>query len=190
MIDFFLEKQILSSIENARISTELKIKQSSFSRPEVELKRAIEEKFSLLNFAYQTRQNNSSYFYIEDIQLTKTYEDSKTHHFGKSIVGGAFVISGLPLLKKRFVMAGASAGTSIASKYLSITFPQVMPMRILGTKVFGRALGRAVPYVGWSLLAIDVIELIIEEINNDDSNSQFSGFGGGQCGGGGAGGIW
>nr|WP_315138344.1 hypothetical protein [uncultured Capnocytophaga sp.] len=83
---------------------------------------------------------------------------------------------------------GAAIGTSIASKYLSKVFPQRMPFKVLNTKVFGRALGRAVPYVGWALLAIDVIELLIEVDNNDEKQKGF--FSGGTSGGGGTDSRW
>lgn len=89
-------------------------------------------------------------------------------------------------------MAGSASGTSIASKYLSTALPQKLPIRILGTTVLGRAIGRVVPYVGWTLLAIDIIEIIIEYSEHDqDYNKGFNGgFGGGDFGGGGAGGSW
>ena len=97
-----------------------------------------------------------------------------------------------PLIKKRFVMAGSSTGTSIASKYLSKALPQKLPVRILGTTVLGRAIGRVVPYVGWTLLAIDIVEIIIEysEYKNNNQKGFKGGFGGGSFSGGGAGSKW
>ena len=87
-------------------------------------------------------------------------------------------------------MQGSAKGTSIASKYLSKALPQKMPTRILGTRVLGRLLGRAIPYVGWTLLAIDVIELIIT-YNKEKKERKFGeSFGGGSFGGGGACGSW
>jgi hypothetical protein len=68
-----------------------------------------------------------------------------------------------------------------------------MPTRILGTRVLGRAIGRSIPYIGWSLIVIDVIELIIEELEseNNDSKPHFeNGFGGGGFSGGGTGSGW
>lgn len=103
------------------------------------------------------------------------------------------VFIGQPILKKRFVMKGSAKGTSIASKYLSRTLPQRMPFRFLGTKVLGRMLGRAVPYIGTALIIIDVIELLIEtyELEKDDKSGQNRIiFKGGHFGGGGASGRY
>jgi hypothetical protein len=189
MLDYFFEQQMRYSIEEARKSAELRIRSFPFSNPVAELEKTITEQFSFLNLSYQNRINGSTYIFLENIKLDKIYNPSKKHHFGKSIIGSSLVFAGQPILKKRFVMAGSSAGTSIASNYLSKAFPQVMPQTVLGTRVFGRALGRAVPYIGWALLAIDVIELIIEE-NQNKKSSNFNGFGGGSSGGGGATGNW
>ena len=70
-------------------------------------------------------------------------------------------------------MKGSAAGTSIASKYLSKILPQKMPFRIIGTKVLGRAIGRAIPYVGWALLAIDAIELVVELYEDNKSEGGY-----------------
>ena len=96
-------------------------------------------------------------------------------------------MAGQPLLRKRFVTPGSSIGTSVASKYLSKAFPQRLPFRVLGTTVVGRAIGRVVPYVGWTLLAIDIVEIIIEYTEHkDDQKGFYGGFGGGSFSRGGA----
>lgn len=190
MLDYIFERQIIHSVESARKNAELKIMNFSLANPEIELKSAINQQFSSLNFSYQNR-SNSGLIFLEKINLNKIYDNSKENHFGKLAIGSSLVFAGQPILKKRFVMAGSSVGTSIASKYLSRAFRQAMPQRILGTRILGRALGRAVPYIGWTLLAIDVIELLVEEINNQEGvKSNFIGFGGGLYGGGGASGRW
>ncbi len=69
---------------------------------------------------------------------------------------------------------GSRPGSSIASEWLSKKLPQTVPAlkkvprkvlrtvgmktasKKVGTAVVGRALGRLVPYVGWSLLASDI----------------------------------
>ncbi len=193
MQSLFFEQQILSTIDKARKDTEWNIRHSQLLyNPENELRRAINENFSSLNFFEKSKSKDATFFYVYEVKLDKIYEVQKSHSFEKSIVGSAFIAAGQPILKKRFVMAGSAAGTSIASKFLSSALPQVMPTRILGTKVLGRAIGRAVPYVGWALLIIDVVELIIEEITEDNRDTpNFRGFGGGGAyGGGGASGTW
>ena len=67
-----------------------------------------------------------------------------------------------------------------------------MPVRILGTTVLGRAIGRVVPYVGWTLVAIDIVEIIIEYSEHDEKNENGfgNGFGSGSFSGGSSGGRW
>lgn len=192
MLDVFFERELINSVEKARKSAELKLKYNSYNSPENILQKSIEDEFSILNFHHQNRNHNSIFTFSKEIQLDKIYEtpEREKRHFEKSAIGGGLIIAGLPLIKKRFVMPGSAVGTSIASKYLSKALPQVMTTRILGTRVLGRAIGRAVPYVGWILLAIDVVELIIEENQDKSNKNRFGGFGGGFYGGGGANGRW
>ena len=99
--------------------------------------------------------------------------DKTAEQFGlKDIAALAGVLAGQPFLPKRFNTPGATKGTSIASKYLSkipgklpIGLPQItgvpnalggQGMRIALTKSIGRFIGRAVPVVGWAVLAYDV----------------------------------
>jgi hypothetical protein len=83
------------------------------------------------------------------------------------LVGPTLILLGQPILDKRFVMKGATQGTSIASKTLSKAIPQTFTNTLgkqvgtkvattVGTNVIGRFLGRLVPYVGWGLTAYDV----------------------------------
>lgn len=85
------------------------------------------------------------------------------------MIGPALIWLGQPILDKRFVMKGALAGTSIASKALSKIIPQTFTNTLgrgagtkvataIGTNVIGRGLGRWIPYAGWALTAYDVID--------------------------------
>jgi hypothetical protein len=86
----------------------------------------------------------------------------------REVFGGGLIASGQPWLEKRFVTkateysAAAASGTSVASKYLSKLLPQKMPIRVMNTKVLGRAVGRFVPYLGVGLLVWDAIDLGFE----------------------------
>lgn len=197
-MNLVFEQQLLRAVESARKNTELRLAQTQYDVPDTEFRRQLTQEFSAINSAQKDHADFSPVF-LDQVQIQKVPYEPEPHRHGytRSVVGGAMVIAGQPLLKKRFVMAGSAAGTSIASKYLSKAFPQMMPKRVLGTRVFGRALGRAVPYVGWGLLAIDVIELLIE--SNEDAEPAaategpsrgFGGFGGGSFGGGGSSGRW
>ena len=53
-------------------------------------------------------------------------------------------------------LGGGTGGTSFASIVLRRVFPQALETGALGTRVLGGILGRAVPYLGWGLLAYDV----------------------------------
>ena len=80
--------------------------------------------------------------------------------------GPILVALGQPIVGKRFVMAGTSPGSSVASTLLS-KIPLKSPIRLyapvinkagtrwVGTKLVGRFVGRWVPFVGWVLLAKD-----------------------------------
>ncbi|RAJ24998.1 hypothetical protein [Pedobacter cryoconitis] len=187
MSDYFFEMQLLKSIEKARKNAEFKLKYSTM-HPEIVLKNTLNEEFHTLNFFNERRLINPTHTYINEIKLVKVVDTVDKHNYSTSIYGTSMVALGLPIIKKRFVTPGASRATSIASKYLSKLFPQTLGkgVRILGTNVLGRALGRAVPYVGWGLVAIDAVELIIE-INESKHHDKF---GGGSFGGGGYSSKW
>lgn len=182
MNEFFFDKKVITLTETTRAKVFQKISNSSFYCPNRELENELKKSFWL---------NENEIFRDCKFEVQLDYSQEKTnksYSFNKSFVGATMVVLGQPILKKRFVTKGAAIGTSIASKYLSKVFPQRMPFKVLNTKVFGRALGRAVPYVGWALLAIDVIELLIEVDNNDEKQKGF--FSGGTSGGGGTDSRW
>lgn len=88
------------------------------------------------------------------------------------VVGLMAMLSGQAFIPTRAKLGGATEGTSLASKYLSklpyktsIKLPMVTGypkliggkgMRVAFTKILGRFLGRAIPVVGWGVLAYDV----------------------------------
>ena len=100
--------------------------------------------------------------------------DMAADQFGiKDIAALGGVIAGQPILKKRFRIPGSSRGTSPLSKSLSklpgkfpgkrlptvVDYPKALGgkgMRIAFTKSIGRFAGRAIPIVGWGVLAYDV----------------------------------
>ncbi|MET3046581.1 hypothetical protein [Flavobacterium covae] len=186
-IDSFLEDKIKRSIQKAKIDLEsrhVNLKEV----PEEILKKKISENFDTLIF-FQSHNPKPSILFVDKVKLTKVVLEEKSNSRYKSIIGSGLIIAGQPIIKKRFVMSGSSIGTSIASKYLSKALPQKLPFRVLGTTVVGRAIGRIVPYVGWTLLAIDIVEIIIEcTEHKDDAKGFYEGFGGGSFSGGGAGG--
>ncbi|MDH5381449.1 MAG: hypothetical protein OEW75_11385, partial [Cyclobacteriaceae bacterium] len=67
--------------------------------------------------------------------------------------------------KRGGVGGGGKSGlwTSRASKTLRVTKWGVkkLPLRVLGTKTLGALVGRLVPYVGWGLLAYDVVDISV-----------------------------
>ena len=99
---------------------------------------------------------------------TEILIDQAATQFGiKDIAALAAVVSGQPIIPKRFVTPGSSPGTSLASKTLSkipgkspVRLPTLIAnssgIRIAFTKSIGRFLGRAVPVVGWGILTYDV----------------------------------
>lgn len=93
--------------------------------------------------------------------------------FGITDVGALIAImSGQTLISTRGKFNEATKGTSYASKYLSkirIKSPIKLPsitgypkiiggkgLRVTFTKIIGRFLGRAVPIIGWGILAYDI----------------------------------
>jgi len=184
-LDIFLENQIISSIEKAKKDTILKL-EYSHEKPHAILKKLVQDNFETFNSLHNHVFQKRSLIYIDTVELSEVIVDHVANSPYKSAIGTSLIFAGQPILKKRFIMAGSSIGTSIASKYLSQKLPQTLPFRFLGTKVLGRLIGRIVPYVGWTLLAIDITEIIIEYSEHNNENN-FS-FGGGSFGGGGAGG--
>ena len=86
----------------------------------------------------------------------------------RTLVGLGAGVSGLPVIPKRFVLKGATGGTSVASWGLSKLLPLKLPVRIpaptlryitSSSKILGRVLGRWIPIVGWGLVAYDAISI-------------------------------
>ena len=113
------------------------------------------------------RYNGQDYTSKSDLYVA-ILVDKAAEQFGiKDIVGLGAIIAGQPILDKRFITPGSSPGSSIASTYLSkipgkspVRLPTIIAnssgFRIAFTKSIGRFLGRAVPIVGWAVLAWDV----------------------------------
>lgn len=91
-------------------------------------------------------------------------------------------VSGLNILKTRGKFAGATPGTSIASRGASAVFgnarlpvqlptvvgnPLTLNMSIRATSSVARVVGRAIPVVGWGLLLYDAAK-IVECVTTDD----------------------
>jgi hypothetical protein len=89
------------------------------------------------------------------------------------VIGLIAVLSGQPYIPTRSKFKGAKTkGTSVASKYLSkipgnspIRLPSIVGkpkiiggkgMKIALTKVIGKFVGRAIPFIGWGILAYDL----------------------------------
>ncbi len=122
----------LNMIERARKETERKISRSSLYSIENVLKYELEKEYRISNF------DSSQILKIDDIKINKII--NKEEKIPKSsIVGASMVFLGQPILRKRFVMAGSSSGTSIASKFLSSVFPQKNAYKNFGNKSFWKS---------------------------------------------------
>ncbi len=95
----------------------------------------------------------------------------------KDLVAGALVLAGQPILGTATKLGGATIGTSPASvvsrkllnyelrtRLPTITNASFRTMRFMFTKNLGAFVGRAVPVVGWLILAYDVEEIIRHSI--------------------------
>jgi len=99
--------------------------------------------------------------------------------FGISdVIGLIAVLSGQAFIPTRAKFKGSTKGTSFVSKYISKipgTSPVRLPMltgypKIIGgqgmrvalTKVIGKFLGRAIPIVGWGILAYDLSVILYD----------------------------
>ena len=193
MLNIIIERQLLKAIESARKSAEMKLLGASHDSPENEFKQQLDREFKKLNNLFEGDSDDWTVVDLSSVKLKREIEGSSSHGGERAALGGGMVLAGAPVLKKRFVMAGSAGGTSVASKYLARALPQKMPRRILGTVVLGRAVGRAVPYTGWALLALEAIELTVESFQPDEfvdgARSFRSGFGG-NFGGAGSSGQW
>ncbi len=87
--------------------------------------------------------------------------ESQEAGFSEHLIGPTLIALGQPIKALKPVGAlGSKAGSSIASKYLAKALPQKMGVRVMGTTVLGRALGRLVPYAGWALTINDANNLL------------------------------
>lgn len=118
------------------------------------------------------KYNGNSYDSKTDLYFAILVDKAAAQFGIQDIAALAGAMAGQPFLPKRFNTAGATKGTSFASKYLSkipgkSPFPLPMVtgvpralggegMRIATTKILGRFVGRAVPIFGWAVLAYDV----------------------------------
>jgi hypothetical protein len=105
---------------------------------------------------------------LPNVTVTATKKNS-TASSGINPWGPILIGLGQPWVSKRFVMAGSSPGSSIASTVLS-KIPLKSPIRLyapvvnkagarwVGTKLVGRFAARWIPFVGWGLLAKDVYD--------------------------------
>lgn len=102
-----------------------------------------------------------------------TVDAAMTHLGLDDVVAMAAIIAGQPLIPTRGKFAGATRGTSVASKGLSRVLNVRMPfrlptltgaslrtLRITFTNNLGRFAGRAVPVLGWIWLAYDVTQIL------------------------------
>lgn len=111
------------------------------------------------------------------VTAPKTLGQCAADQLGLSeLAGAAAVASGQPIPgTKRFVTPGSSRGTSVAGMaankvFGDAKFPRRVPtivgapgtgraLAIAGTKSVARFAGRAVPIVGWALLAYDAYKV-------------------------------
>lgn len=188
-----MDHRLLELVERARRTTEFRLRSASGQSPSFALKDALHDEFSLFNDRRAGAVDDGTWLaQVDEVRLTELHEDAphtQRSHTG-AYVGGAMVVAGMPILRKRFVMQGSAAGTSIASKYLSQALPQKLPFRVMRTTVLGRALGRLVPYAGWALIAVDAVEMAIETIEGEEQAPRPFVGGGGRSGGAGASGSW
>ncbi len=86
----------------------------------------------------------------------------------QTVSGLGLVGLGQPSIPTRGKTKGATKGTSRASQALSKSFPMKLPFPIPAptnasafatTSILGRALGRMVPVVGWSVLIYDAAKI-------------------------------
>jgi len=101
-----------------------------------------------------------------------------------SLVGPTLMLLGANILETRGKFAGATPGTSIASKLLSKAIPQTFTStfgvkagtqiaKTVGTNVIGRSLGRFVPVLGTALTVYDVTKALLQNGKYTDFSIQY-----------------
>lgn len=92
---------------------------------------------------------------------------------GHDIAAAAAILAGQPLIPVSGKLGGATKGTSVASitarRFLNYQMPFKMPaitgknileLKIAFTKNLGAFVGRAVPGIGWIIMAYDVVQIL------------------------------
>jgi RHS repeat-associated protein len=101
-------------------------------------------------------------------------------HYGLATVGAGLVVSGAPVIPKKWVYGKGKDGTSVASIVCREVFPQRIKsfpaptLRGLSMRsgVLGGVIGRWIPFVGLGLLVIDgvAISFCVEKCMREDGN--------------------
>lgn len=189
--------EVLNLIEKSRKSTQNKIQQNIHLSAEKVLYDEIKSNLFFVN-------RNSAPYHCQIGNLenkTPFYQGiNYDEHLKRSSFAVGMIAIGQPILRKKVVMKGTVARTSIASSFLSKTFTGNFPFRVytinakfrlVATKNIGRAIGRLIPNVGVALLVIDVVDILVEIYeSNKKNNNKDSFFNGGRGGGGGASSFW
>lgn len=128
-------------------------------------------------------ESGGTYFYHGNANVTPQelfwliFAEGLANHLGVSIVTAATILTGLPLIPKRKVLGATGSRTSIASKtarriFQDARFPGGMRIettigmgKTRQTNKLGTAVGRAVPYVGYTQ-AVIVFALVARETRN------------------------
>ncbi len=104
--------------------------------------------------------------------------DCTTEQLGiQDLIGVFAIVAGLPLIPTRGKFKGATPGTSLASvtmrKYLNhelkfrvptLTWGSMKKLKFRLTNNLGAVVGRAVPGLGWGILAYDLVIIIRNSI--------------------------
>ncbi len=130
-----------------------------------------------------TEELNGTYFYHGHLNVTPQelflliFAESLADHLGVSVETAATILAGLPIIPKRKVLGATGSRTSIASKIArrilkDARFPNGLRVetiigmgKVRSTNKIGAAIGRAVPYVGYTQ-AIIVFALVARETRN------------------------
>lgn len=124
-----------------------------------------------------------TYFYHGNANVTPQelfwliFAEGLADHLGVSIETAATILVGQPILPKRQVLGATGSRTSIASKvarqiFKNARFPGGMRVetafgmgKIRTTNKIGAAVGRAVPFIGWTQ-AVVILALVARQTRN------------------------
>mgnify|MGYP001809752478 CR=1 FL=1 len=112
--------------------------------------------------------------------------DTTMDHLGlDDVVAVAAIVAGQPIIPTRAKPAGATPGTSPASRFLSrhlnvrlpfrlptLTGASLRTLRVTFTNNLGRFAGRAVPVLGWIWLAADVSQILWRSVTRYNQLAQ------------------